>query len=211
MKKVKLSADLVTTEKASKLRKEKNIPAVIYGPNHKAVKLFVNELAFVKAYREVGKSTMFELDIKGDSLPVLVHAVQRNPVTEKFIHVDFYALDVNKPVHVTVPLRFEGDPAGVRIHGGVLVAEKDEIEVKCLPKNLISFLTVDISGLDEVGSAIHIKDLVVPEGIEIVDREDLNVIHIIASRVSTEEVSVTPVVSTEPTSATPAVDAKKAK
>jgi len=186
MKKLKISANLVTNEKASDIRKEGFIPGVLYGPKQDSSKVKVDNLSFVKLLRSISKSTIIDIDLDGKIIPVLIHEVQRHPVSEEILSFDFYALDINKPVNVTLNLHFIGDAPGVRNYGGILVSTKNEISIKCLPKDLISSFDIDVSGLDNIGKSIHVRDLKLPNDIEILDNKDVTLVHIIAPKVAQE-------------------------
>ncbi len=160
------------------------LPGVIYGPNSENIKLKVDYRVFLKAYRVVGKSTLIDLDLDGTVIPVLVHEVQVHPVREDLLHIDFYAVDQKKPVSVVVQLIFEGDPQGVRTYGGILVTEKNDLNVKCLPKDLVTSITIDTSGLDNIGKAIYVRDVNLPEGMENVDSDDVLIAHIVPPKLA---------------------------
>jgi len=202
MEKVIMTAVKAENAKAKDLRKSGFIPAIVYGPKSETIRIKLDYLYFVKALRNISGGTMIDLSLDGKVITVLLHELQRDPVTERVVHVDFYALDTTKPIHATIPLHFEGDPEGVRIHNGILVKVKDSVEVKCLSKDLMSSIIVDINCLTEINSAIHVADLKVADSVTLVDNPELVIVHVVSPKVSVEETTTTEV-------ATPTAEAPK--
>jgi large subunit ribosomal protein L25 len=117
--------------------------------------------------------------------------MQRNPATEKVLHVDFMRISANKPIQVSVPLHFvnEDKCKGVRLGGGVISHTMNEVEISCLPADLPEFLEVFMAELD-VGEIIHLSDLALPQGVSIValtHDDDRAVASVIMPRGATEE------------------------
>jgi large subunit ribosomal protein L25 len=96
----------------------------------------------------------------------LLKEIQRHPVTSELLHVDFYEIDVNKPLQATVPLHFIGKAQGV-VAGGILQSMRRDITVECLPRDIPEFIDIDVSGLN-IHDAIHIADLTLPAGVQAV-------------------------------------------
>lgn len=159
-------------EKPKKIRKEKFLPGVVYGKDVGSISIKLPYIDFEKIYSEAGKSTVINLkykmpDGKIREFPVLIRDIQKDPISDKIIHIDFYQLPMDKEVEVTIPLEFEGEaPAEVQL-GGVLIKNIHEVEIKALPKNLIPSIKVDVSSLKTFEDEIKIKDLPVPEGVRI--------------------------------------------
>ena len=172
---VKLSADQRTV-KGEKMRTKSNIPAVVYGSGSETVSLSVNYDEFVKLFGEAGKATLIDLVVAGkDSGKVLVKDVQYDPVSDRIIHVDLKRIDMNKPITATVVLHFIGEAPIIKEQGGTLMHNIEKVELKCLPKDLVSHIDVDLSVLKTYDDVIKVKDLKVPSGAEIVNphAEDL--------------------------------------
>ena len=135
-----------------------------------------------------GRSTiMYFKNEKGEEFPVLVQDIQYEPVTDKMIHVDVMAIDLNKPIHTQIPLILTGESPAVRELGGILVQSKKKVEVECLPNDLIHQIEVDISHLEDFRTSITIGDLNVPDAIKILDAEDVNVATVSAPKEEVEE------------------------
>jgi len=168
----------VLGKKVKSLRKKGIIPAVIYGLKAKSIPLEIDYSKFEKTFKEAGESTVIKLKIndkkarptagqpKADK-NVLIYDVSRDPVSDKFIHIDFYEVRMDKPITTEVPLVFEGEAPAVKNLEGVLVKNITEIEVEALPANLPHEIKVDISALKTFDDLIHIKDLKIPDGVKI--------------------------------------------
>lgn len=185
-------------KKVKSLREEGLIPAVVYGWKTKSIPLEVDYKEFATIYSKAGESTLIKLKIsaKGGSAPggknkeeaknVLVNEVAKDPVNDKFIHVDFYQVRMDKPITAEVPLVFEGEAPVVKSEAGVLVKNIIEVEVEALPKDLPHEIKVDISGLETIEDLIHIKDLKVPEGVKILAEPDEAVVSVVPPRTEEE-------------------------
>lgn len=175
--------------KAKNLRKQNKIPAEYYGAGEQNLQLVLDYQTFRKVYKKAGGSTIVELSVEGQEKPkeVLVHAVDYDPLTDEFQHVDLMQVDMNKKVTTRVPIHFEGISPAVKNLGGVLTHNKNEIEIRCLPKDLLSEIVVDISKLEEIHSSVHVKDLPIDlEKIEVLENADVIVCTVMAPKTQEE-------------------------
>ena len=147
------------------LRKEEKIPAVFYGPKEETTSVIINEIEFLKVYREAGESSIITLKIGDESHEALIHDVQWDAVTQKPLHADFYVIEKGKKVEVAIPLEFIGESIAVQRLGGNLVKVMHEIEIEALPKDLPQHIEVDISSLVDFDAQIKASDLKLPEGV----------------------------------------------
>ncbi len=155
------------------MRKNGRIPAILYGHGHESRMLAVPYLEFSRAYKEAGENTIVELSLDGEKpVNTLIYDVQTDPLTGKFLHIDFYQVRMNVKVDASVPLVFVGESLAVRGSGGVLVKALDEVEVSCLPGNIPHEFSVDISALATFDDQIHVSDIIVPEGVEMLSDPD---------------------------------------
>ncbi|MCX6718399.1 MAG: 50S ribosomal protein L25 [Candidatus Staskawiczbacteria bacterium] len=163
-----------TGKKTSVLKDNGRIPAVVYGHKVKNVLLDVDYKEFQKVLREAGESSLIELDIEGEKekRPVLVHELQKDPVSDLFIHIDFFQASLTEEVQVKVPLVFGGDSLAVKDLGGTLVKNISELEVKALPQNLPHEIKVSIDALDTFENHILVKDLILPKDIKVLAKPD---------------------------------------
>src|SRR3989344_5472894 len=182
---VALQATARTKEvRPNHLRKGGQVPAVVYG-NADNTMVQIEEVALTKAYSKAGESTLVELDVEGKKLPVLFHAVDFDPVSDRLIHVDFYAVDMKKEVEADVHIRYENESPAVK-EGAVLVSATHEVTVRALPANLPHDLALDLSKLVEMGSSLTVADIIVPDGVTIVTPAETVVV--IAQEPRAEEV-----------------------
>lgn len=163
------------------------IPAVVYGSDIKPQSIAIESSEFTRALRSAGESTIIDLAVKGqEPLKVLIQEVQRDPVRSDVTHVDFRQVNMSKPIEAKIQLNFVGSAMAVSALGGTFIKSLEEIEVKCLPGKLVHFIDVDISGLKTFEDAIHVKDIVVPEGMEVLSDLDYTVATVEAPRSEAE-------------------------
>jgi len=179
--------DVTTPAKA--LREKGLLPAVLYGKEINPVSLLISFDVFEKLYKEAGETTIINLTIEGDSQEhaVLIKDTQLNPITGKCLHVDFYQIKRGEKLHATIPLNFAGEPPAVKDFGGILITNKNEIEVECLPKDLPKEIVVDLSGLKEIDASIVIKDLKIPTGVEVLGELEESIVIVAPPAVEEEE------------------------
>ncbi len=97
-----------TGKKTKALKESGKIPAVVYGPGVKNISLEIDQLEFKKVFKEAGKSSLIDLRVDKEKRPVLIHEIQKDPISDKIIHIDFFQASLKEEVEVTVPLVFEG-------------------------------------------------------------------------------------------------------
>lgn len=153
--------------KVFSLRRQSEIPAVLYGPAQETTLVSVGEKEFAKAFEEAGFSSLVRLETEGSATPVLIHEVQRDPVSDKVIHIDFYQPPLDKKIEITVSIKFAGEAPAVKDFGGTLIKNIQEVQVRALPAALPHEIVVQVEGLATFEDAIFVKDLVAGEGVEI--------------------------------------------
>lgn len=147
-------------ESKNKIRKNKSIPAIVYGAHISAFPVAVSYVDFEKVYRQVGYSQIFLLKVgDAEKSNVLISEVQKDPVKDTYIHVDFHAIRMDEKITANIPVKYVGISSAVKDKEGVLIKNIDELEIECLPKDLPREITVDISVLQELNSSIRIRDL----------------------------------------------------
>lgn len=157
----------------AKLRDLKNqntdkIAAVVYGPDVTNASIEVDYAEFKKVLKEAGESSLIELSIEGEKEKrlVLVHEIQKDPVEDFFLHVDFLQPDLKEETEAEVPLVFEGEAPAVKDLQGTLVKNMSEIEVSALPQNLPHEIKVSLESLKTFEDRILVKDLVLPNNVK---------------------------------------------
>lgn len=179
MKTDKVVLAVLSREKKGKaakaLRQTGQLPAVMYGHSFESTSISVDSKAIERAYAKVGGSQLVGLKLdEARSRNALIHDVQRNPRTGALTHVDFYLVRMDEKLKTEVPLHFIGESTAVYQDEGTLVKNLDMVEIEALPGNLPENLEVDISVLDTFDKVIHVSDLAVPEGVEILtDAEEV--------------------------------------
>ncbi len=157
----------------SKVRGNHKVPGVLYGPATRSaygptvqgIHVSVDEKEFEKAYSEAGETSLVHLDLEGKQVPVLIHEIQKHPVQDNVLHVDFYSPDLSKKVDIMVPLVFTGEAPAVKELGGTFIKYMQEIEVSALPQNIPHEIQVSIEGLGTFEDRILVQNLVFPEGV----------------------------------------------
>jgi len=162
-------------ERALSKKREKGMTfGVLYGPGLKNIPLEVGTKEFDKVHQSAGESSLVSLDSTDNSKKylVLINDVQTDPLSGELIHIDFYQPNLEKKVEVSVPLHFEGIPPAVKELGGTLVKNFSELEIKAFPQKLPQAIKVVVDKLITFDDVITIKDLTVPEGVDILKQED---------------------------------------
>jgi large subunit ribosomal protein L25 len=176
---------------ARKLRQAGRIPAVCYGRGRAplSVSLDPRSLEKLLASSATGINTLIDLRVSGggdyDGRVVLVKDLQRDPVSARALHADFYAVDLEQAIEVSVPIHVTGSAPGVML-GGILDHALRELEIECLPRAIPDQILVDVSSL-EIGMSLHVRDLVLPEGVKLVSNPDLSVISVVTPAALEEE------------------------
>lgn len=158
---------------ARRARREGMVPITVYGGGAETVAAVapLRELAAILR-SESGRNTIFTIDVEGvGASEVMFHDRQIDPIRGRLIHADLTRLVKGQKIEVTVPLHLEGEPIGVKERQGVLEQIVREIEIRCEPRLIPDSLNVDVSNLD-VHDVLHVSDLVVPEGVEILEEAD---------------------------------------
>jgi large subunit ribosomal protein L25 len=177
------------------LRKSGTMPANIFGHGVKSKAVQVDSAAFLSAYAKAGTNTLVSLalDDNKDRVMALIRGVQRNAVSRKYLHADFYEVSMTEKIRLSVPLAFSGDAPGVVTHGGILLRNLEAVEIECLPGDLVHSIPVDISVLDQIGSALYVKDLKIGDAVHIMADPDELVVKV--AQPEKEEVVEAPVVA----------------
>ncbi|HSL71375.1 MAG TPA: 50S ribosomal protein L25/general stress protein Ctc [Longimicrobiales bacterium] len=186
---------------ARKLRAAGRVPAVVYGHGEETRSLTVDAHELERLFAQIHKeNTIINLRIEGGAeIRALVREVQAHPFRGNILHVDFYQIHAGERITVEVPIVLTGTPEGVKL-GGMLQHALDGLEIRCLPDQIPNEIRVDVSHLG-IGDSVHVSDLTVPAGIELLVDEERTVCSVIAPTVVTAEV---PAEGVEPEAAAPA-------
>ena len=183
----------VLGKKVNRLRKEGIIPAELFGPGFENKHLSVPEKAFVDIFKEAGKNTIIDLKLgnKNETVPVLIHNVHIHPLTRQPLVIDFYRIKMDKKIQTEIPIEFTGT-VPVTDQGFVVVKVLNEIEVEAFPQHIPHTIKVDLSKLEREGDTIYVKDLALPQNIEVITPFDTAVVTTSEQRGEEEEVAATP-------------------
>lgn len=183
-----------------KLRATGRIPAVVYGHGEETRELSVDARELERLFSQIHRdNTVIDLRIEGEKAEVkaLVREVQSHPSRGNILHVDFYQIHAGERITVAVPIVLTGTAAGVRA-GGILQHTMNELDIRCLADQIPDEIRVDVSVL-EIGDSIHVSDLPVPEGVEVLVDGDRSVGSVIPPAVVAAEA---PPEGVEPAAAT---------
>lgn len=191
------------TVKAKRSSKEGFILANIYSGGKDSKNLKVKKVDFQRVFAVAGESNLIDLVIDGkESEKVIVKEIQKDPVKDSVLHVDFYKVDMKQKITTEIPLNFVGEAKAVKELGATLAKNMDKVEVECLPGDLVNNIDVDISVLKNIHDAIRLNDLVLPAGMTLVGTTN----DVVASAIETKKEVEQPVVA--PTEEAPKADAK---
>lgn len=173
--------------KLDDLRKSGGLPAVVYGMGKKPASIVVPVVEFNKIWHKAGESSAIQIVTPEGTLDVLIHDVQKHPITSEPIHADFLIIDMNKKISVSVPLEFVGISPAVKSGMGTLVKVLHEVEVEALPKDLPQVINVDISKLTTLEDQITLADIVLDKNVSLVEEDTTMIVASIAEQKEEEE------------------------
>lgn len=158
------------SNEAKRLRSAGQIPAVVYGSIEHPLSVSIDARAFERLFRDAGESTLIELQVDGSTVPALVHEIARNAITNNFEHVDFYAVDMMQEVETEVPITFVGIAPAEKI--GAITKVLHALHVRALPNKLPHDITIDLTPLVDLDSAIRVREVVMPSEVTVLNGPD---------------------------------------
>ena len=185
---------------ARSLRRDGKLPAVIYGHAREPLSLAVPEREFERLLEKfAAENTVIELSIDGAMSRTLIREIQRHPVKRNVLHVDFQELVAGERMVVRIPIVLTGTPEGVRNSAGILSQIMQELECRVDPLNMPGHIDVDVTDVS-IGHSIHVSEITIPEGVEVLDLPDATVCIVAAPKVEEEvpAVGATPEAPAEP-------------
>jgi len=161
MKRETLSAEKRTVlgKKVKKLRREGILPANVYGQSHKSIAIQMPIKEFTPIFKKSGETGLVDLSFEKETLPVLIHSVQREPRSQEVIHVDFLVVNLKEKITTKVPVVALGEPLAVKDKLGILISVMSEIEIEALPADLPEKIEVPVEGLAAVGDHVLVSDI----------------------------------------------------
>ena len=174
---------------SGRLRAKDMVPGVFYTPSGENIMVQAASLPLEKLYESVGHTTVFNLEIddqgKKETHPVLIWQVQRHPYKKRFMHIDFYGVDLDREIKVEVPLEFVGTPKGVKL-GGQMETYREWVRLASKPLDMPQKVVVDVSDM-AIGDTIHISQLKLPENVVPVHAQDYAVVSVMIPTEAEEE------------------------
>lgn len=161
MKRETLSAEkrVVLGKKVKKLRREGILPANVYGQSHKSIAIQIPIKDFSPVFKKAGETGLVDLSFEKETLPVLIHSVQREPRSQAVIHVDFLVVNLKEKITTKVPVVAIGESLAVKDKLGILISVLSELEIEALPADLPEKIEVSVEGLTTVGDHILVSDI----------------------------------------------------
>ncbi|MDD3262234.1 MAG: 50S ribosomal protein L25 [Candidatus Absconditabacteria bacterium] len=207
---MKLNVNIRQGEKSKDLRKEGNIPAIIYGKHLSApVSVFCKKNDFIKKFKQAGYSTALTLEGKGVEELVLVQDMQLDPVSDIVLHVDFLAVKKDEKVSTEVPVILVGEAPVEKLGEGKIQLIKDFVEVEAFPQDLPHDIKIDISVIATLNDVVFVKDLKLSDKVKILDDMEQPILTVVTLAEEVEEEAPVETATAEgEASAAPAPEAK---
>lgn len=161
-----------------RLRKTNQVPAVLYGKHTAPESLAIDGPEFIRLIKAIsGSASLIELQRKdkADKALTFLQEIQRDPMTDRYLHVDLREVKADETFEIRVKTQLTGESFGVKNQSGVLEASNSGIRIRCLPKDLPGFIEVDVTEL-KVGETIHISELKQIPGVQFLDDPDQPVV-----------------------------------
>lgn len=165
----------VLGKKVRALRREGFTPANVYGHSIESIPVQIGTDELRRLLKGKGRNEIVYVQVEGEERPTFIKEIQRNPVTDQILHLDFFQISLKEKVRLSVPLHFQGLAPAIDTYGGIITHQLNDVMVEALPTAIPSSIDVDVSGLNEIGDAIHVSDLIVPEGAEILNEPESSV------------------------------------
>ncbi len=167
------------------LRNKGRLPGIIFGSGVDNAIIHISRKEFHQ-WAKGGGAGVVHLQIKaGEKIPVVLEDVQRDAISQDYLHVDFLRVNQNEEIRTRIPLVFSGTPKGTKL-GGIIQTDSAQVEVQALPGLLPSTITIDVSELD-TGDVLRAGDVELPEGVQLLSSTEETLISIVAPRIMDEE------------------------
>ena len=184
---IKASKRDVTGKKVSQLRREGKMPGVVYGHHIEPISIVMDAHDVTRAMIGLTPSSIVTLDIDGEDHAALIRERQRDYLRNKFIHIDFQAVSRTEKIRARIETVLEGTAPAVKNYNGIVLHEKEYIEVEALPEHLPEKFVIDINGMAKIGDMIRISDLAISDDVTIFDDVNDVLVSISGVKEDTEE------------------------
>ena len=190
------------TSAARRTRLQNKVPAVVYHSGVEATPLSVDKISLNKALRT--GQMIFEVNVEDKDQFVLVKEIQYHPVTDEIIHIDFQKVKEDEKISLEVAVRSSGEAQGVKL-GGLLVQMLNSVTIKCKPAEIPEFLEIDVTDM-EMNTNLFVKDITLPEDIEMLTADDIAVVSVQEPKEEKEELVVEEDTESDEAGETPEAD-----
>ena len=182
---LKVSHRDILGKKVRFLRREGLTPVNLYGPNIESTPLQAETPLLKRLIARAGRNALITLKVDGAKKPrvVMVRDIQRDPLNDELLHVGFFQVEMTHRVRAEVPLLFLGEAPAAKTSRSMLIQNLTALQVEALPADLPRNIEVDLSVLEEIDQAIHVRDLPVDEAVEVLNEPDQVVVHVLESKV----------------------------
>lgn len=184
------------TSVTKSIRERGFIPSVIYGQGKEPSTVAVEGVELLKTIRDEGRNAILTLDVEGESVDVMLHEYQTDPVKGEVTHIDFYIVDLTEEMDVDVTVNLVGEAIGSK-DGGIVQQPSYELQVRAMPRDIPEEIEVDISEL-EIGDSISVSDLPVSDKYEFLDDPDATIVSVLPPEEEEEESTEEVDLSVEP-------------
>lgn len=162
------SRENIGSNKVNKLRAEKVLPGVIYKKGDQTITVKVSEPEFLRVYKSAGTTSVINLDLDGKMHPVIIKEIQRHPVKNQILHIDFQELNMDEKIKMFIPVNLINRDS-IKLQPSVLAQMLDQVEIECLPNNIPNSADIDVADM-EYGQSLYVKDL------DVVNNDDVTVV-----------------------------------
>ncbi len=178
----------VLGKRVKRLRRDGWIPGNLYGRGRESQSIQTADSEVRRVFSAVDRNAVVPIAIDGaeDTIPVVLREVQRHPVSRQILHMDFYEVDLTRRIHSEARLVLIGS-SEAESRGGTVVQSLEHVVLEALPTEMPSVLEVDVSGLDDFGQSVLVRDLALPDGVESLTDDTVAVATVLAPRVAEED------------------------
>jgi len=182
---LKVSRRDILGKKVRFLRREGLTPVNLYGPNIESIPLQAETPFLKRLIAKAGRNALITLKVDGAKKPrvVMVRDIQRDPLNDELLHVGFFQVEMTHRVRAEVPLLFLAEAPAARSSHAMLIQNLTSLHVEALPADLPHDIEVDLSVLEEIDQAIHVRDIVVDEAVKVLTDPDQVVARVMESKV----------------------------
>lgn len=166
------SRDNIGSNKVNKLRANSTLPGVIYKRASEAIVVQISEKEFTRAYKLAGSTNVIYLELNGEVHPVIIKDIQRHPVKNQILHVDFQELNMDEKIKMFIPINLINRDA-IKLQPSILAQMLDQVEIECLPNNIPNSANIDVADMTFTDS-VYVKDLDVAQNGDVTVLTDLD-------------------------------------